>query len=195
MSIIIFNFLLIILVIVGTIVLIKDAFGESIEAAAEAIAVNSVAVKINKSLEEGFYDEELSEPLLNVQRDEEGNIQYVEPNSRVINKLLLEFSQNAEETYSLSDRKEHKVNLGVITGSRILSQLPIYIKIKSSAPEPDEISIRNRIRDRRNKSDQILYILHRHQPSTYFGAFYRQDRGNKQKSPSGRGYNSRRSTG
>ena len=126
MSIIIFNFLLIILVIVGTIVLIKDAFGESIEAA----AVNSVAVKINKSLEEGFYDEELSEPLLNVQRDEEGNIQYVEPNSRVINKLLLEFSQNAEETYSLSDRKEHKVNLGVITGSRILSQLPIYIKIK-----------------------------------------------------------------
>ena len=76
MSIIIFNFLLIILVIVGTIVLIKDAFGESIEAAAEAIAVNSVAVKINKSLEEGFYDEELSEPLLNVQRDEEGNIQY-----------------------------------------------------------------------------------------------------------------------
>lgn len=130
MSIIIFNFLLIILVIVGTIVLIKDAFGESIEAAAEAIAVNSVAVKINKSLEEGFYDEELSEPLLNVQRDEEGNIQYVEPNSRVINKLLLEFSQNAEETYSLSDRKEHKVNLGVITGSRILSQLPIYIKIK-----------------------------------------------------------------
>ena len=59
MSIIIFNFLLIILVIVGTIVLIKDAFGESIEAAAEAIAVNSVAVKINKSLEEGFYDEEL----------------------------------------------------------------------------------------------------------------------------------------
>ena len=64
MSIIIFNFLLIILVIVGTIVLIKDAFGESIEAAAEAIAVNSVAVKINKSLEEGFYDEELSEPSL-----------------------------------------------------------------------------------------------------------------------------------
>ena len=48
----------------------------------------------------------------------------------MINKLLLEFSQNAEETYSLSDRKEHKVNLGVITGSRILSQLPIYIKIK-----------------------------------------------------------------
>ncbi len=120
----------IVLVVFGTVLLIKDAFGESIEQAAEAIAVNSVAVKINKSLEQGFYDESLGEPLLHIERDEEGNIQYVEPDSRVINKLLLSFSQNVQETYSLSDMEEHKVNLGVITGSRILSQLPFYITIK-----------------------------------------------------------------
>lgn len=119
-----------ILVAVGSLVLIKDAFGESIEAAAEAIAVNSVATKINKSLEQGFYDDSLGEPLLNIERDAEGNIRYVEPDSRVINKLLLSFSQNVEETYSLSDMEEHKVNLGVITGSRILSQLPVYVTIK-----------------------------------------------------------------
>lgn len=120
----------VILVIIGSLVLIKDAFGESIEAAAEAIAVNSVAAKINKSLEQGFYDESLGESLLHIERDAEGNIQYVEPDSRVINKLLLSFSQNVEETYSLSDMEEHKVNLGVITGSRILSQLPFYITVK-----------------------------------------------------------------
>ena len=120
----------VILVIIGSLVLIKDAFGESIEAAAEAIAVNSVAAKINKSLEQGFYDESLGEALLHIERDAEGNIQYVEPDSRVINKLLLSFSQNVEETYSLSDMEEHKVNLGVITGSRILSQLPFYITVK-----------------------------------------------------------------
>lgn len=120
----------VVLVIVGSVVLFRDAFGESIEAAAEAIAVNSVAVKINKSLEQGFYDEALGEPLLNIERDKEGNIQYVEPNARAINKLLLSFSQNVEETYSLSDIEEEKVNLGVVTGSKLLSQLPFYITIK-----------------------------------------------------------------
>lgn len=52
------------LVILGSILLIKDKFGESIEATAEAVAVNSVAIKINNSLKNGFYDEDLGEPLL-----------------------------------------------------------------------------------------------------------------------------------
>ena len=46
----------------------------------------------------------LGEPLLNMERDAEGNIQYVEPNARVINKLLLSFSTNVEG----------KLRLGVI---------------------------------------------------------------------------------
>lgn len=120
----------ILLVILGTIVLIKDAFGESIEQVAEAVAVNAVATKINNSLMEGFYDDSLGEPLLYVERDEEGNIQYLEPNSRLINKLILSFSTKVKENYSLSDIEEIKVNLGVITGSRILSQLPFYITVK-----------------------------------------------------------------
>lgn len=123
-------FIGIILVISGIIILIKDAFGESIEQVAEAVAVNSVATKINKSMEEGFYDENLGEQLLYVERDEAGNIQYLEPNSRLINKLLLSFSDNVKENYSLSDIEEIKVNLGVITGSRILSQLPFHITVK-----------------------------------------------------------------
>lgn len=53
----------VILVIIGSLVLIKDAFGESIEAAAEAIAVNSVAAKINKSLEHGILGESLEKSL------------------------------------------------------------------------------------------------------------------------------------
>ena len=118
------------LVAAGSAVLIKDAFGDNIEAAAEAMAVNIVGTKINKSLKEGFYDESMGEPILRVERDSEGNIQYVEPDSRVINKLLLSFTQNLEESYSLSDMEEHEVNLGVLTGSRILSQLPLYITIK-----------------------------------------------------------------
>lgn len=120
----------IILVIAGTIILIKDAFGESIEQVAEAVAVNAVAMKINSSMEDGFYDETLGEQLLYVERDDAGNIQYLEPNSRLINKLLLSFSDKVKENYSLSDIEEIKVNLGVITGSRILSQLPFYITVK-----------------------------------------------------------------
>ena len=117
-------------IITGSLLLIKYRFGDSIEATAEAVAVNAVAIKINESLENGFYNEELGEPLLTVERDDEGNIQYLEPNSRVINKLLLEFSTNVKENYSLDDVEEIKVNWGVITGSKILSQLPFTAKVK-----------------------------------------------------------------
>lgn len=117
-------------IITGSLLLIKDRFGDSIEATAEAVAVNAVAIKINESLENGFYNEELGEPLLTVERGDEGNIQYLEPNSRVINKLLLEFSTNVKENYSLDDVEEIKVNWGVITGSKILSQLPFTAKVK-----------------------------------------------------------------
>ena len=118
------------LVILGSILLIKDRFGDSIEATAEAVAVNAVATKINESLKNGFYDEELGEPLLEVTRDNEGNIQYLEPNSRVINKLLLEFSTNVKENYDLGDTEEIKVNWGIITGSKILSQLPFTATVR-----------------------------------------------------------------
>ena len=118
------------LVISGTILLIKDAFGESIEHVAQQVAVNAVAMKINSSLMEGFYDESLGEPLLNIERDAEGNIQYLEPNSRLINKLVLSFSTKVKENYDLSDIEEIKVNLGAITGSRIMSQLPFYVTVK-----------------------------------------------------------------
>ena len=120
----------VVLVAVGCGVLIKDTFGDNIEAAAEAMAVNIVGSKINRSLKEGFYDETMGVRIRQVVRDSEGNIEYVEPDSRVINKLLLSFTQNLEESYSLSDMEEHKVNLGVLTGSRILSQLPLYITVK-----------------------------------------------------------------
>ena len=118
------------LVISGTILLIKDAFGESIDHVAQQVAVNAVAMKINSSLMEGFYDESLGEPLLNIERDAEGNIQYLEPNSRLINKLVLSFSTKVKENYDLSDIEEIKVNLGAITGSRIMSQLPFYVTVK-----------------------------------------------------------------
>lgn len=118
------------LVILGSILLIKDKFGESIEATAEAVAVNSVAIKINNSLKNGFYDEDLGEPLLDVKRDSEGNIQYLEPNTRLINKLLMEFSTNVKENYSLDDIEEIEVNWGVITGSKLLSQLPFTVTVK-----------------------------------------------------------------
>ena len=118
------------LVILGGMLVIRDKFGDSIQQTAEAVAVNAVAIKINDSLQNGLYDEALSGPLLNVERDSEGNIQYLEPNSEVINKLLLEFSANVRENYDLGDTEEIKVNWGVITGSKLLSQLPFAVTVK-----------------------------------------------------------------
>lgn len=118
------------LVILGGMLVIRDKFGDSIQQTAEAVAVNAVATKINDSLQNGLYDEALSGPLLNVERDSEGNIQYLEPNAEVINKLLLEFSTNVRENYDLGDTEEIKVNWGVITGSKLLSQLPFAVTVK-----------------------------------------------------------------
>ncbi len=118
------------LVLIGSFIMFKDAFATSIEQTAEAVAIKHVSTKINDSLKNGFYDEKLDEPLLYVERDENGSIQYLEPNSRLINKLLLTFSTNVRENYSLEDIEEIRVNLGVLTGSRVLSQLPIMVKIK-----------------------------------------------------------------
>lgn len=118
------------LVLIGSIIMFKDAFETSIQKTSEAVATKHVSSKINESLEKGFYDEKLEEPLLHIERDENGGIQYLEPNSRLINKLLLTFSSNVKENYSIEDIDEIEVNLGVLTGSRVLSQLPITAKIK-----------------------------------------------------------------
>ena len=55
---------------------------------------------------------------------------YLEPDSRLINKLVLEFMTEVNDTYNLDDTQAVKVNLGVITGSKILSQLPFTVKVK-----------------------------------------------------------------
>jgi sporulation protein YunB len=87
-------------------------------------------LEINSSITTTLDDESLGEPLIYTEKDEEGNIQYLEPNSRLINKLIMSFSTKVKENYSLTDIEEIKVNLGVITGSRILSQLPFYVTVK-----------------------------------------------------------------
>lgn len=123
-------FLGLILVAAGVLMLFKDAYGESIAGASESIAVNFVAMKINASLKEGIYSSELDGPLIHVERDENGNIKYLESDSRLINKLVLEFMTEVNDTYNPDDTQAVKVNLGVITGSKILSQLPFTVKVK-----------------------------------------------------------------
>ena len=118
------------LVVIGSIILFKDLYGDNIDETAKAVAVNVVAVKINQTLEDGIYSEALNGDLLEVERDEEGNIQYVEANSRLINKLVLAFSTGMEENYSLGDMTAVPVNLGVLTGSKILSQVPLTVNVK-----------------------------------------------------------------
>ncbi len=114
----------------GGLMMFRDAYGESISGAAESIAVNYVAMKINASLRQGMYSADLDGPLIHVERDSEGKIKYLEPDSRLINRIVLEFMSGVNETYSMEDTQVVKVNLGVITGSKIISQMPFTTKIK-----------------------------------------------------------------
>lgn len=117
-------------VAVGGLMMFRDSYGESISGAAESIAVNYVAMKINASLRQGMYSADLDGPLIHVERDSEGKIKYLEPDSRLINRIVLEFMSGVNETYSMEDTQVVKVNLGVITGSKIISQMPFTTKIK-----------------------------------------------------------------
>lgn len=120
----------VILLTVGILLLFGDAYGDQIHSTAKAVAVNAVATKINQALREGIYDGQLEGPLLDVQRDADGTIQYIETNSRLVNKLVLSFSAKMEENYNLHDTMVIPVNLGVLTGSSILSQLPVTTNVK-----------------------------------------------------------------
>ncbi|MBR5129253.1 MAG: sporulation protein YunB [Firmicutes bacterium] len=118
------------LIIIGSIIMFKDTFGSTIEKTSEIIAINAVSSKINASLKNGFYDENLNEALIYAERDKDGSIKYLEPNTWLINKLLLAFSTNVKENYSLTDIQEIPVNLGVLTGNKLISQLPITVNIR-----------------------------------------------------------------
>lgn len=118
------------LILAGSGILFRDFYGETIDNASRAVAVNVVAMKINQTLNEGIYNEALEGELLNIERDSQGNIQYVEANSRLINKLVLAFSRGMDETYSLGDTEVVPVNLGVLTGNKMLSQLPWTVNVK-----------------------------------------------------------------
>lgn len=118
------------LILLGGIWIFKDVYAESIAGAAEDIAINMVAIKINQSLQQGFYDEKLNGALLKIECDDDGNIKYIEPDTRLINKLVLEFATGVRENYDSEEIQVCEVNLGVITGNKFLSQLPFRAKIK-----------------------------------------------------------------
>lgn len=118
------------LIVVGVGGLFRDTYGENIDEAAGAVAISVVASKINQSLREGVYKEDFAGSLLTTVRDEAGNIQYVEANSTLINKLILSFYSGVNENYSLGDTVEVPVNMGVLTGSKVLSQLPYTVDVR-----------------------------------------------------------------
>ncbi|MGN0715109.1 MAG: sporulation protein YunB [Anaerovoracaceae bacterium] len=118
------------LVLAGSGILFHDFYGESIDAAARTVAVNVVAIKINQSLKDGITNRDLQGDLLHVERDSEGKVRYVEADSRLITQLVLAFSMKMNENYSLGDTEVVPMNLGILTGNKILSQLPWTVNVK-----------------------------------------------------------------
>ena len=104
------------LVILGGLWIFKDIYGENIAGAAEDIAVNMVAIKINESLKTGFNNKKLDGALLQI-----------EPDTRLINKLVLEFATGVRENYDSEEIQVSEMNLGVLTGSKFLSLLRLRV--------------------------------------------------------------------
>ena len=57
----------IVLIAAGSLMMFREAYGESIAGASGSIAVNYVAMKINESLRQGIYSSQLDGPLIHVE--------------------------------------------------------------------------------------------------------------------------------
>ena len=72
-----------------------------------------VSGKINASLREGFYSETFTQPLLRVERDKNGRVQYIEPDTGLINRLVMDFAGGVKAvSYTHLDVYKRQMQIG-----------------------------------------------------------------------------------
>ena len=122
----IYFFLLILLLLL--IVFIKMAYPVFIATCknrAKSIAVNTLNKEVNSVMIMYNYDD-----LVDIQRDENGNISYISAKIIPINELVAKITKNIQESIDSSPSTLVKLNLGTVTGFSGLAKISPKIAIK-----------------------------------------------------------------
>ncbi|MDD4377589.1 MAG: sporulation protein YunB [Eubacteriales bacterium] len=109
----------------------KKQIEPNIDAISVLKAKGIVTEIINQTIREGFTSEEYSDDnLLIVKIGDDGKIQMVQSNTKVINKMVSEFAEALQEKYSRVGEQKIKVSYGSVLGSKVLSQMKLYMNLR-----------------------------------------------------------------
>lgn len=110
----------------------KKLISPNIDAIGEIKAKGMVTEIINNTISHGFSNNEYYEDknLFYVKTGKDGEINMVQSNTQLINKMVSQFAETLQENYSKVEEQKIKVSYGAILGSKILSQVDLNVNLR-----------------------------------------------------------------
>lgn len=109
---------------------IKRQIEPNIDAVSKLKARGIVNETINETIREEFSGRENEKDLFLVEKGKDGEIQTVQPNTRLINGMVSGFAVKLAERYGRMKPREVAVSYGTLLGSKLLSQTDLDFRIK-----------------------------------------------------------------
>lgn len=109
---------------------------------AKAIATEVSNEQASIAMEKYEYDD-----LVTIHKDNENNINLIETNIKVVNKIISDIANNVQKELNNSEEDEFSIHIGSLTGSRIFSSIGPKIPIKISSVGNIETSFKSEFKD------------------------------------------------
>ena len=145
-------FLIIVIFVILIITFIKAAypiFMVSCENAASSTAISILNTEVNEIMIMYSYDD-----LVNVQKDTNGNVSYIEAKIIPINELIAKITNNVQVKIDSASTIPVKINLGSVSGISSLSAISPSFEIALERAGGIETEIKSEFTSVRNKSYQ-----------------------------------------
>lgn len=110
----------------------KRQIEPNIDAVSQLKAKGMITEIINETIKEDFSGKEYEENLFIVKTGKEDNVQMVQSNTSLINRMVADFAANLQKKYDNIAPRELKLSYGSLVGSKILSaadHLNLSVKI------------------------------------------------------------------
>lgn len=108
----------------------KRQIEPNIDAVSQLKAKGIVNEIINETIKSDFAGKDYEENLFRIEKGNDGKIQMVQPNTRLINQLVSSFGAHLQKKYDQIEPREVNLSYGTIMGSKILSQTNLSCSIK-----------------------------------------------------------------
>lgn len=103
----------------------------------------TLAIEITNDETKKVMDKYSYEDLINIQTDNNGNISFLESNIVVMNKIISEITANVQKAFQEEENNHISINLGVFTGTKILSSIGPKLDINIVSAGNIETNVRS----------------------------------------------------